>query len=199
MCSLKDAGLKVGDTCEVKRNTTSCNYGDIVTILRDDCDGVPKCKNHNTGRYVYVSQEKLEKVKFDVGFIVEISSNDNKFSSKFVKGDRGIISSVEENGAVSITFFTSHCVPLGDEVRTQYCSHPSEYLRVIEPPKYKTYEPITITLETIEEAKIMRDIMHLCNKVADSSYFNLDFTADREDVREYMRAMHADIKDKIGG
>jgi len=55
------------------------------------------------------------------------------------------------------------------------------------------FTPYSIPVNDEYEHEMMKSIFHLCHKVADSSYFDLDFTPDREDVREYMRKMHRNL------
>lgn len=55
------------------------------------------------------------------------------------------------------------------------------------------YSPFTMTFTDIESFEVMKAIMHLHNKVADSSYFNLDFTPDSETVREFMKQIKSDM------
>lgn len=63
----------------------------------------------------------------------------------------------------------------------------------------QSFTPFSISVVDRHQGEILKSIMHLCNKVADSSYFNLDFTPDREDVRKYMREMREYLEERCPG
>lgn len=53
----------------------------------------------------------------------------------------------------------------------------------------EVFEPMTITLDTLEDFETMKAIMHLHNKVSESSFFGMDWTPRPHKVKAFMMDM----------
>lgn len=73
--------------------------------------------------------------------------------------------------------------------------HSAFSLEVYNPEIHDPFVPFTITLNTPEEFEIMRSIMWHTGKVPASSFYDMDWTPDREEVRNFMAKLHTSLRE----
>lgn len=61
-----------------------------------------------------------------------------------------------------------------------------DFKHIYSPEAEETFEPFTLTLDTLEDFEVMKAIMHLHNKVSESSFFGMDWTPRPHKVKAFM-------------
>lgn len=148
-----------------------------------------------TSTYWYVSYDRLKELhySFNKGDVVEVvlpAGEGGVLNPQVRKGDIA-----QYDGGSQFTMLTGN---LKGKVQSNTGGHCFKLLRAALDEELP-FTPFTLEFGTREDAELLKAIMHLHNKVADSSYFNLDFTPDKEDVREFMKATFSKIEDNCPG
>lgn len=128
----------------------------------------------------------MEKRRLYKGDIVEITDV-GIFNVKIKKGDVA-----EAIGSTNILMLTGDCAGM-----TQ-ATGGFDNVRVLRPVELP-FTPFTLEFSNREEAELLKAIMHLHNKVADSSFFDLYWTPKGEDVRQFMKNTYERIDENCPG
>jgi len=76
-------------------------------------------------------------------------------------------------------------------------SYPFQVLELVS--KKLDFEPFTIKLRTLKEFEMMKSIMHVKNKVSECSFFELYWTPNGEDVKDFMENVMEELEDHRKG
>lgn len=198
MTPCENRGWKVGDRFRVTAGR-SFDVGSVVELERDDGTELPKfklisggcnyanAKDKNPGAFTHIGNvEFISKAKprnkyFNVGdvvVVVKTHAEGGVLTRTFEEGDVA-----EYKGDGEFLFLTGK----GKDV-TQYNSYHDcfELLRAAKQLPLP-FKPFSFDITTREQAELFKAVMHVHNKVADCSFFDLEWTPDREDVRQFMK------------
>ena len=120
---------------------------------------------------------------FKKGDIIRVIKDRHIFNDLVKKGDIAVALS-----SAYIRFVTGALAREWPE-NTQSCVTGLGGIEVVysgSEPEPLEFKPFSIEISTRHEAEIFKAIMHVHNKVADCSFFALDWTPDKEEVREWM-------------